>query len=100
MSLKVWIAPVLAALALGIISCTQPNQAAHSAGAQYIETRGMKNSGVKLESRNKMEGNAPNVYKYVDCDARSFVYATYDGGMTSQPFANAAITKKFCGEYY
>ncbi|UJE34802.1 hypothetical protein vBAbaPP1_11 [Acinetobacter phage vB_AbaM_P1] len=97
MSLKVWIAPVLAALALGVISCTQPNQAAHSAGVMYVNLE--KNGKFYFESKLGSE-KAPNLYRYIDCDAKAFVYTTYDGGMTSQPFVNATISKKFCGEYY
>jgi len=95
MSIKVWIAPVLAALALGVISCTQPNQAAHSAGAQYVNLE--KNGKFYFESKLGSE-KAPNLYRYVDCDSRVVVYVTYDGGLSSQPFNNGPVEKKFCGE--
>lgn len=79
--IKVWIAPVLAALALGVISCTQPNQAAHSAGAQYtgyISTDDINKHGIRYDA--KLVGNSnPTIHRYVDCEARTVIYSNSYG---------------------
>lgn len=85
------IIPVLAALALGVISCTQPNQTAHSAGAQYVSL----GNGTKFDS--KLEANGyPAIYRYVDCDTQTILYTTSNGGISSVDMGNTF--KKFCGE--
>ncbi|WP_378347282.1 hypothetical protein [Acinetobacter baumannii] len=98
--IKVWIAPVLAAIALGVISCTQPNQAAHSAGAQYTGyiTPNRSNSNVPVYPEFAKTDNGTYVYRIIDCQARSIVYTSTGGGITSIIMDNPRIYRELCGE--
>ncbi|UYL86175.1 DNA helicase [Acinetobacter phage vB_AbaM_CP14] len=97
---KIWIAPVLAALALGVISCTQPNQTAHSAGAQYTGYLNKPSENVPVYPAYAKTTSGTYVYRIIDCQARSIVYTTSGGGgMTSQTMVgNSKIYNEFCGE--
>lgn len=98
MGIKVWIAPVLAALALGVISCTQPNQSAHSAGAQYTGYITPNRQNIPVYPEYAKTESGTYVYRIIDCQARSIVYTSSGGGITSQTMANSRVYTEFCGE--
>lgn len=96
MNFKVWIAPVLAALALGVISCTQPNQAAHSAGAQYTGYITPSNGNVAKYPVYAKTEYGTQVYRIIDCEAKSVVY-TSDSGISAIPMRDSRVVGQFCG---
>lgn len=96
MSLKVWIAPVLAALALGIISCTQPNQTAHSAGAQYVSVGGLREN-VPVYPEFAKTDSGTYIYRIIDCQTRLIVYTSSGGGITSQNMESSRVYSELCG---
>lgn len=98
MGIKVWIAPVLAALALGVISCTQPNQSAHSAGAQYTGYITPNRQNIPVYPEYAKTESGTYVYRIIDCQARSIVYTSSGGGITSQTMVSSREYNEFCGE--
>lgn len=91
MSLKVWIAPALAALALGVISCTQPNQTAHSAGAQYVNTNTVKTYPQYAETE-----YGTKIYRIIDCETKSVIYSS-GNGLSATPMRDSRVIEQFCG---
>ena len=83
-NIKSWIVPALAALALGVVSCTQPNQTAHSSS----------------ESRYPIYAATTNgnmVYRIIDCDTKSIVYTSDSGGLSAVPMRDSSVVRAFCG---
>lgn len=94
MSLKVYLAPILAAVVVIVVACTQSNQAAHLSGAQYVNAQNGEVPVYQPFARTKA-GNT--VYRIVDCESLSLIYVNGSGGISTVVMEHNSVIDKHCG---